>query len=124
MEVRVAASGPNRDDRARALLTGMPADVGLIERRLEIDLGLDGRASVVFHDKQSGDLRDINSRRQVAFTPVALPEGKLTVGKVCGAITASYGTKLEAFVPRLRDYDGNDLHGNNRIDNLKPRNLS
>lgn len=123
MAALVAASGPNRDARARALTSGLPADVGLIERRLELDLGLDGRASVAFHDRQSGKLRDINGRRQIAFIHVAKPDGKPTVGNVCRAIRDGYGDKLDGFVPRIRDYDGNDLHGNNRIDRLQSRNL-
>jgi len=117
-EERIAATGPNAEQVARGLLTGTMAEVGLIERRLALDLHLDGKASVVLHERKAGDLTNVNSRRKITFVHVPEPEGTATVGKLCTAIDAAYRTILPGIETHILDTEGNDLHGNTKIKNL------
>jgi hypothetical protein len=111
---RITAASPTRDAQAKALGTHVQADVGLIERRLTLDAGLDARANVVFYEVKDGQEVNVNSRRKITFVYVAMPENPVTVAVIRDAIKASYPDLR----PRIVDSDGNDLHGNSKIKNL------
>ncbi|MBI1210337.1 MAG: hypothetical protein GC190_02645 [Alphaproteobacteria bacterium] len=117
------ASGPEADRMAHALVTGNSADVALIERRLAIDLGLDGIATVAFHERKNGKIVNVNSRRKIGFVHVAAPEDASTVAKICAAIDAAYASVIPGVEAHILDNDRNDLHGNSKIKNLRSSKL-
>lgn len=107
---------PSFDDQARRLVNGADATVGLVQRRIQFDLGIENVAAVNFRDGG----RDMNDRRAVKYVKVEIPGVmEMRASQVMEKLRDAYSAQLENLGVWLFSIEGDYVHGNRNVGNLR-----